>query len=467
MPIINTPKSEYAQLCSMLTVTGLCEAMGDSAVPYLVPSLELALELASAKADAVRENAETCASALMKLLAPALGFVLPILFRSIQQEKPWTTRALGLGLLSQAKAVCPAQLAKCLPAIIPELTPCMTDTKKEVKKAAKQAMDDAVSVVHNSDISPVLEDLVLCITKPQQVPELMHKLGGVVFVQTIDSGALAVMVPLLVRGLREKTTTVKRITAVVIENMSKLVENPIEAAPFLPLLLPALEKAADSVSDPEARAVCDRALKQLTRLHNDILKVGDVGKTDVTLVAQVLREELKLGGSVPGEFETSLDFLSALLGNMVDCSVRDKAAWAAALPPYLSAFVSTAAVQAATPAIVARCVAMIKVVPEAEEEVDDKEVLADVEFTLAYGTKILLHNTKLKLKRGNRYGLLGSNDCGKTTLMRSISENQIEGFPPATELRTVFVEADILGELSHLTCTDYVLADERIQVFHP
>jgi len=81
----------------------------------------------------------------------------------------------------------------------------------------------------------------------------MHKLGGVVFVQTIDSPALAVMVPLLVRGLREKTTAIKRITAVVIENMSKLVENPIEAAPFLPLLLPALEKAADSVADPEVR----------------------------------------------------------------------------------------------------------------------------------------------------------------------------------------------------------------------
>ncbi len=76
-----------------------------------------------------------------------------------------------------------------------------------------------------------------------------------------------------VRGLREKQTAIKRITAVVIDNMSKLVENPIEAAPFLPLLLPALEKAADSVADPEARAVCDRALKQLTRLNNEILKV--------------------------------------------------------------------------------------------------------------------------------------------------------------------------------------------------
>ena len=30
-------------------------------------------------------------------------------------------------------------------------------------------------------------------------------------------------------------------------------------------------------------------------------------------------------------------------------------------------------------------------------------------------------------------------------------------------MRTVFVEADILGELSHLSCVDYILQDPRIQ----
>jgi len=76
---------------------------------------------------------------------------------------------------------------------------------------------------------------------------------------------------------------------------------------------------------------------------------------------------------------------------------------------------------------------------------------------------VLLHNTKLKLKRGYKYGLLGGNDSGKTTLMRSIANEQVDGFPPASELRTVFVEADIVGELSDLPCVDYILADPRIK----
>jgi elongation factor 3 len=48
---------------------------------------------------------------------------------------------------------------------------------------------------------------------------------------------------------------------------------------------------------------------------------------------------------------------------------------------------------------------------------------------------VLLHNTRLKLKRGHKYGLLGGNDSGKTTLMRSISQEQVDGFPPASVRR--------------------------------
>merc|ERR1712038_2038461 len=102
-------------------------------------------------------------------------------------------------------------------------------------------------------------------------------------------------------------------------------------------------------------------------------------------------------------------------------------------------------------------------IPDEDDDDDDAEELCNCKFTLAYGTKILLHNTKMKLLRGRRYGLLGGNDSGKTTLMRAISNNQVEGFPDVTQVRTVFVEADIQGEQSHLSCIDYVFADEKIQ----
>ncbi len=58
------------------------------------------------------------------------------------------------------------------------------------------------------------------------------------------------------------------------------------------------------------------------------------------------------------------------------------------------------------------------------------EELCACEFSLAYGGMILLNNTRFVLKRGKRYGLCGPNGCGKSTLMRSIAEGKVDGFPP-------------------------------------
>ena len=48
-----------------------------------------------------------------------------------------------------------------------------------------------------------------------------------------------------------------------------------------------------------------------------------------------------------------------------------------------------------------------------------------------------------------------------TTLMRSIAEGSVGG-SDINEVKTVFVEADIQGELSHLNCRDYVLNIQQL-----
>jgi elongation factor 3 len=52
--------------------------------------------------------------------------------------------------------------------------------------------------------------------------------------QQVDNPALSIMVPLLIRGLRSNETPIKRKTAIIIANMSKLVNNPADATVFLP-----------------------------------------------------------------------------------------------------------------------------------------------------------------------------------------------------------------------------------------
>jgi elongation factor 3 len=99
-------------------------------------------------------------------------------------------------------------------------------------------------------------------------------------------------------------------------------------------------------------------------------------------------------------------------------------------------------------------------VPEDEEEGED---LCNCQFSLAYGAKILLNTATLRLKRGHRYGLCGKNGTGKSTLMRAITNGQVEGFPSPDEVRTFYVEHDIDGSEEDTSVLDFILSDKRVE----
>merc|ERR550532_3606393 len=83
---------------------------------------------------------------------------------------------------------------------------------------------------------------------------------------------------------------------------------------------------------------------------------------------------------------------------------------------------------------------------EVEEEDEEGIDLYRGNFSLAYGTLTLLRDARMRLKRNKFYGLLGPNQCGKTTLMRAIVNEQLEGFPKRDELKSIFVEHEIPEE---------------------
>merc|ERR1711966_481791 len=177
----------------------------------------------------------------------------------------------------------------------------------QVKKAATEAMREALKVIGNKDIEHMTEKILLAITKPKEVPEIMHEMAGVTFVQSVESPALAMVVPLLLRGLRERNTATKRQSAVIINNMSKLVDNPVDAAPFLPLLLPALESNAESIADPEARSVTETAVAQLMRLKDMSDKAHSV-RGDTSKVTGAFKDAV--GGEISAELATEIDHLA-------------------------------------------------------------------------------------------------------------------------------------------------------------
>jgi len=427
---------------------------------FVKECLGACLEQALAKSKAVVAASEEAAFTICQKVDPfCMKSLLPQLFTALPVEKKWQIRERALLCLGLFHATCPRQLGDALPEVVPEVTACMWDTKKQVKVAATAAMKSALEVIGNKDIEHMTGNILTAITKPKEVPEIMHKMAGVTFVQSVESAALAMVVPLLLRGLREKQTATKRQSAVIIDNMSKLVDNPLDAAPFLPLLLPALTLNADSIADPEARAVTDRAVDQLNRLKGLADKQMSL-RGDISSLESEFQKALG-AESAPDATKKCIAHACITATTMMDLKVMEDMAWTKNISPSLSTCFPKDKADEAIEKVRVEAEKMLEV-PDDDDDDDDAEELCNCTLTLAYGTKILLHNTKMRLKRGKRYGLLGPNDCGKTTLMRSISQNQVEGFPDTTLVRTVFVEADIQGEQSHLSCIEYVSVDPKL-----
>jgi len=356
----------------------------------------------------------------------------------------------------------------------------MVDMRDEVKLKSTDTMAKVATCVRNIDIDPFIPTLIECIEKVDEVPECVHKLAATTFVQQVEAPTLSIMGPLLQRGLFfQQVTAIKRKSAVIIDNMCKLVEDPMDAAPFLAKLLPLLKRAMDEVADPECRQVCTRAYKTLLTAAGESIDAVIDENTDsskrtseVAVAAQFTDMMCEMTGAKEAEVATFLEsaevapyfqYICKLATNALLAKNFDLPTWKkSCATPYLSLFFEGA--EAATQTLVDKAHAAYqaskKVFIVEDEEGED---LCKCDFSLAYGALILLSNATLHMKKGKRYGLCGPNGCGKSTLMKAINNGQVDGFPPPEELRTVYVEHDIQGDQHDMTIVEFVMSDEVIK----
>nr|CDS23258.1 ATP binding cassette sub family F [Echinococcus granulosus] len=64
-------------------------------------------------------------------------------------------------------------------------------------------------------------------------------------------------------------------------------------------------------------------------------------------------------------------------------------------------------------------------------------------FDISFGSRVLLQNANLHLSFGHRYGLIGRNGCGKTTLLRALANGDLR-LPPG--LTVLHVEQEVAGD---------------------
>lgn len=303
----------------------------------------------------------------------------------------------------------------------------------------------------------------------EEVPKTIQLLSATTFVSEVDAPTLSLMAPLLSRGLDERPTATKRKVAVITDNMAKLVDNEYTVRPFIPKLLPGLIKISETVADPEARGVVNRAIKTLretAKLPEDS-DGSDVPHPKLAEQSAIAQEWIatysKVGASpAPKADNVALQYAGLITAALVNAHNYDQTTWETSVEAYL---------KMATPSVDVLPAVRDLLQKKADEEGQDERVFEDEEegedlcnctFSLAYGAKILLNTATLRLKRGHRYGLCGRNGSGKSTLMNAIVNGQVEGFPDPSVVRTFYVQHDIDGSEEEISVVDWVLGDKRL-----
>lgn len=450
-----------------------------------------ALDALSDKNAVVREAADYGVDALFKSLSSEALVVglMPII--STYLSKPtgkWQSAVTGYKLLQRMadkaklevgsskeeannKDILREAMGTKLAGLIPIVEAGMTDMKTEVQKQALTTMTSLTTLLSNDDVAPRVPLLIATMQNPNKVTlqKAIHALSQTTFVAIVTSPVLAMLTPLLERALNDPTTAqeVLRQTVVVVENLTKLVHDPVEARSFLPKLKPGVKGVQDRASLPEVREMATRALNVINKAMGDDdgnIASGAIARTTSDDVAKVLESEIKKASGLGGDlevFKVARPYISTMVAE--DVNHREMARISARITPYLEHIMKLPEAAKA----VGEAVQQFYIEEDHRKfgqpvKEDDGEIeIVNTDFSLAYGGMLLLSHTNLRLLKGHRYGLCGRNGAGKSTLMRSISTGKLEGFPSQDVLRTCFVEHN-QGEDAEISILEFVSKDPAI-----
>jgi len=145
-------------------------------------------------------------------------------------------------------------------------------------------------------------------------------------------------------------------------------------------------------------------------------------------------------GAISNPNEDVLNYVAFLATGLAELKEFDSEVWKNQLGPYLNGIkeVSEDDIEALRVAIAKETLGEDDE-SYGDEDDDGFEEVCNIRFNLAYGGKILLRESKLRLLRGRRYALVGGNGVGKTTLMNAITNGKLEGWPQ--HLKTAYVDS--------------------------
>ncbi|ODV83430.1 hypothetical protein CANARDRAFT_30044 [[Candida] arabinofermentans NRRL YB-2248] len=429
---------------------------------YFVQLMVPALDLLADKENTVKRAAQSSVDAIYGMFpTEALASVLLTdMLAYLKSGAKWQSKIAALKIVDKIVDDSPADLIEMrFVNAIPVLTDMATDFKPELAKVGMSSMSKFVKILDNLDLAPRYDLIIETLADPQKVPSCIKSLSSVTFVAEVTEPALALLVPILEKSLKLSSSSQEQLrqTVQVTENLTRLVNNKREIETYIPILLPSVKKVVDTASLPEVRELASKALHVIEEAEAEHVD----GKFHGVLHQETSLHFLK---DIQAKVDDDLiyNYLTTVL--VADANVND---WTRLSEYFLMSFddyfnndeeKKTKYVES-----VIHTLRELFTPNAVDESSEDGIIIVNADFSLAYGSRMLLNKTNLRLVKGHRYGLCGRNGAGKSTLMRAIANGQLEGFPDASELTTCFVEHKLQGEDASMDLVTFIGSDPDLK----
>ncbi len=255
----STYHSKQGALCAYEC---LSNRLGMLFEPYIINILPLLLRCFSDSSDHVRTSALQAARTIMSNLSSHIvKLILPTILKSLSNPS-WRTKHAAIQLLGAMAYLSPKQLSSCLPTIVSRLIDTFSDTHTKVREAGNSALEAVASVIRNPEVANISDVLISALRDSRTIKTAIAILLDTEFMHTINAPDLALLMPVLQRGLRDRSADTKRKSALIVGNMCAMATDPTDLAPYIPSILPGL-KATVVDPIPDVRTTSAKALGML------------------------------------------------------------------------------------------------------------------------------------------------------------------------------------------------------------
>merc|ERR1711937_1050213 len=104
----------------------------------------------------------------------------------------------------------PQQIKISMPKLIPLVSSDVNDVVAVVKQSAATALEALLKCSGNSDLDAFTPAVLEGMKFPNKIYDCIEALASCVFVQNVEAPALAITMPILMRGMVDKKTATRR-----------------------------------------------------------------------------------------------------------------------------------------------------------------------------------------------------------------------------------------------------------------